>query len=152
MAKQQKIEQDTDRTAGQEQNTADIYAAKIDELVQLTESLKKERDAAILKQTKLETIAGLQAAARQLKIPEHVITTDLLRYADDCVLDNGKVKSAANADMDAVSFLQGLQAERPHWQPVSAGSGATSNSSRPENNRRSLGQALTAAERARLMR
>jgi hypothetical protein len=66
----------------------------------------------------------LTLAARELKIPESVVSTDLKLYANAFLLQEGKAM-ASDGKKTAKEALSEMQKTRPHWQPISQGAGNT---------------------------
>jgi len=66
----------------------------------------------------------LTSIARDLKIPESVIVTDLALFADRFVLQDGVPVLASDPTKTAKATLAALQEERLHWQPTSQGGGS----------------------------
>ena len=87
------------------------YLALLDKYDVLTRELSAYKQAA----TQRQIFDELKTVARELKIPEHIITHDLKHYTPDFTLVDNKIVAVADGRQDVKAVLTALQKERIHW-------------------------------------
>jgi hypothetical protein len=113
----------------EQKSTDERIAGLLDQLSALTAenaSIKAEI-------TNRKILDELTTIAKNLKIPESVVTHDLKHYIPDFIIKDGSVVLRFDETRDVTTVLKTLQDERQHWQPVSRG-GSSGDSMKATNN------------------